>query len=394
MRKIKKYIEFVNESRINADMPIPNDIKLISSEYIKNGKEIFIVGGAVRDFLQGKSPKDYDLVTNALPEESKVILSNFKVSDEQGKKFGVLRVYTKDEPLGYEIASYRKDISKGRNTKGDDPKVEMGTHITIEDDCQRRDLTINALFYDLKNKQIVDIVGGVDDIKNNVIRCVGDPKKRFNEDRLRICRIFRFAARINGKIDDITSKAIKSDNRLRGISNEDDVSPERVWDEIKKSFSQCKDFSIYLKLLVDYNMFDQIFPGLKVNTNIVRSKYLEVYLANILKYNDLPTLRSKLIEDFKIETDMARSIEFLVSLIKFNPDSVTDFYKAKRVSRLSDDVILDWYRVNGMNDKMYMAFLEYRPTVSAQDLMKQGFKDKALGDEIKRLEVEKFKDLY
>ncbi len=106
-----------------------------------------------------------------LPEESKQILKGFNVSDEQGKNFGVLRVYTKDETEGYEITSYRRDISKGRDTKGDDQKVEMGNDVTIEDDCKRRDLTMKiTLFYNIKNKKIVDLVGGVDDIKNKICK--------------------------------------------------------------------------------------------------------------------------------------------------------------------------------------------------------------------------------
>lgn len=108
MMKIKKYNQFISENK-NSEIPLPNDIIEISNAYIDAGKDIFLVGGAVRDFIQGKDPKDWDLVTNALPQESKKILKDFRVSDEQGKNFGVLRVYTKDEPQGYEIASYRID---------------------------------------------------------------------------------------------------------------------------------------------------------------------------------------------------------------------------------------------------------------------------------------------
>ena len=233
------------KNRISTDIPLPNDIIEISNAYIKAGKDIFLVGGAVRDFVKGISPKDYDLVTNALPNESKEILKGFNVSDEQGKNFGVLRVFTKDEPTGYEIASYRKDISGGRDTKGDDQKVEMGDNVTIEDDCNRRDLTINALFYDIKKKQIIDLVGGVDDIKNGIIRAVGDASQRFIEDRLRILRVFRFAARTGGKIEDKTADAIKKDNRLKGIGPKDDVSQERIWEEMLKAFKQATWPALY-----------------------------------------------------------------------------------------------------------------------------------------------------
>lgn len=394
MKKIKNYKDFLLENNsIKIEMPLPYDIINISNQYIKNGKNIFVVGGAVRDFLQGKTPKDYDLVTNALPSESKKILNEFNVSDEQGKNFGVIRVYTKDEPNGYEIASYRKDISMGRDTKGNDQKVEMGNHITIEDDCMRRDLTINALFYNIEKKEIVDIVGGVNDIKNNVIKAVGNPIERFKEDRLRICRIFRFTARSNGKIDKQTSDAIKSDNRLIGVGPKEDVSAERIWDEVKKSFAQCKNFSIYLTLLNEYNMWPQILPGVNINEDIKDSKFLEVYLSNILINNNPDKLLNKLVQEFKIEVDMARKIVFLISLINLDTNNVIDLYKKRQVARVSDDVILDWYKVNNISDKIHMAFLKYKPSVDSKDLMDKGFQGAQLGAEIKRLEIEKFKQI-
>ena len=244
---ISNYDNFLVEKRSSLEIPLPKDIIQISDAYIKAGKEIFLVGGAVRDFIQGISPKDYDLVTNALPEESKEILKDFNVSDEQGKNFGVLRVYTKDDPEGYEVATYRRDISKGRDTKGEDQKVKIGSDVTIKDDCMRRDLTINSLFYDIQNKKIVDLVGGIDDIKNGIIRSVGDANQRFIEDRLRICRIFRFAARTGGEIEEETSNAIKRDNRLKGVGPKDDVSQERIWEEFEKAFKQSKDFKRYLE---------------------------------------------------------------------------------------------------------------------------------------------------
>ena len=150
---MKKYNTFILEKNISAEMPVPKDVIDIAKAYHKSGKDLFVVGGACRDFIQGKIPHDYDLVTNALPEESKEILKGFNVSDEQGKNFGVIRVYTKMEPLGYEIAVYRADISLGRDNKGDDKKVDFGKHIGIETDCLRRDLTINALYYDINKKK-------------------------------------------------------------------------------------------------------------------------------------------------------------------------------------------------------------------------------------------------
>jgi tRNA nucleotidyltransferase/poly(A) polymerase len=390
---IKKYKQFVNENKISIEIPLPNDIIEISNAYIKAGKDIFLVGGAVRDFIQGIEPKDYDLVTNALPNESKEILRGFKVSDEQGKNFGVLRVYTKDEPEGYEIASYRRDISGGRDTKGGDQKVEMGGDVTIEDDCNRRDLTMNALFYDIKNKQIVDLVGGVEDIKKGIVRAVGDASQRFIEDRLRICRIFRFAARTGGEIDSKTAQAIRNDNRLKGVGPKDDVSQERIWEEIKKAWSQAKDYNYYLNFFTKFDMWEEVFPGANINTDLVDSKDFVVVIANLFKNESPVGLSDKLAQEYKIELETATKVTFLISLLSFKIEDVFDIYKKRQQCAISDVTILEWLKVQGIDSDELIKFVEYKPSVSAQELMSQGFKGKELGIEIKRLEIEKFKSM-
>ena len=390
---IKNYKLFCEslKSRIPADIPLPKDIIDISNAYIKAGKDIFLVGGAVRDFVQKITPKDYDLVTNALPDESKEILKDFNVSDEQGKNFGVLRVFTKDEPTGYEIASYRRDISGGRDTKGDDQKVEMGNDVTIEDDCNRRDLTMNALFYDIKAKQIVDLVGGVDDIKNGVIRAVGDASQRFIEDRLRILRIFRFAARTGGKIDDQTSDAIRKDNRLRGVGPKDDVSQERIWDEIKKAYKQAKSFKHYLEFFNEFDMWGEVFPGSKINTEIVDCEEFTSYVTNLFKYEDTQKLEQKLVLNYKIESEVASKVVFLIDLLNLDVSNAFELYKKKIRCHVNNHQIIDWLDTCGIYNKIFIRFIDYVPSVSAEELMKQGFKGRELGEEIKKRESEKFK---
>lgn len=390
--KINNYSQFL-ESKLNDKIDLPEDIINISNAYINHGKDIFLVGGAVRDFINGIEPKDYDLVTNALPNESKEILKDFNVSDEQGKNFGVIRVYTKTNTEGYEIASYRKDISGGRDTKGEDQKVELGDHITIEDDCKRRDLTINALFYDIKNKKIIDLVGGINDIKNKIIKSVGDPNQRFSEDRLRILRIFRFAARINGKIDKETSDAIKNNNKLCGLGPKEDVSRERIWDEIKKSWHQSKDFKYYLNLLTEFNMWGEIFPKLEINGDIKESKELVVYLANILRDNNPQELEKTMINNLKIESDVTSKVCYLIRLLDLSPQNAFQMYKDRVKCHVTDKMISEWGQLSGIDEKLISAFIGYKPSVSAQDLMNLGYKGPQLGKEISRLEEEKFRDM-
>jgi tRNA nucleotidyltransferase/poly(A) polymerase len=379
--------------KLNMEIPLPNDIIEISNAYIKAGKDIFLVGGAVRDFIQGVKPKDWDLVTNALPNESKDILKGFRVSDEQGKNFGVLRVYTKDEPEGYEIASYRRDISGGRDTKGDDQKVEMGGDVTIEDDCNRRDLTMNALFYDIKNKKIVDLVGGVDDIKNGVVRAVGDASQRFIEDRLRILRIFRFAARTGGQIDQKTADSIKKDNRLKGIGAKDDVSQERIWEEMRKAWKQAKDYRNYLAFFSKFDMWNQVFPGIEVCELFVDTKDFVVEIASLFRNETTEGLEKKMVQDFRIEQDVAKKVVFLIDLTNMTVESAYDMSKRRQQCAISDETMLEWLKVNDSQFPVPLKFIEYKPTVSSQELMAKGFKGKELGIEIKRLETEKFKQM-
>ncbi len=384
------YESFVSGKSV--EMKLPQDVLDIANAYKNAGKDIYVVGGAVRDFIKGVEPKDYDLVTNALPDESKSILKGFRVSDEQGKNFGVLRVYTETEPEGYEIASYRRDISKGRDTKGEDQKVELGPDVTIKDDCMRRDLTMNALFYDIVNKKIVDLVGGIDDIKNGIVRAVGDPSQRFIEDRLRILRIFRFAARSGGRIDEKTAKSIKKDNRLKGMGPTDDVSQERVWEEMVKAWKQVKDYGQYLSLLFEFDMWEQVFPGVNI-TEPVDSEDFVVVIASLFANNPSTYLDKKLVQDYKIETSLAKKVEFLISLREFSAENILDYWRKRQSSGISDQTILEWLTKTAVEREDVIRFVDWKPTVKSEELIQRGFNGKALGDEIKRLEIEKFKSV-
>jgi hypothetical protein len=177
------------EQRIKYDIGIPSDILAIKDVFKKNGYKLYVVGGAVRDALLGKQPKDFDLATDAIPDKVEEIMTKagFKTLPT-GKVFGVINVFT--DQGEYEIATFRSDETKGRK-----PEVKIGA--TIEFDAARRDLRINALYYDIDNKEIIDLVGGLEDLKNGTIRMVGNPQERFEEDPLRILRFFRFLCRFD-----------------------------------------------------------------------------------------------------------------------------------------------------------------------------------------------------
>lgn len=207
---------------------IPNSIKSLYNLFKENKKELFLVGGSVRDFLIGVYPKDFDLATDATPDEVIVICKDFK-TNSVGKSFGVVIVYTDDQPEGMEIATFREDVygDKLGKTRNSDIKFS-----TIDKDVLRRDISINGLFYDLEKQEIIDLVGGIDDINNKIIRFIGDPELRIKEDPLRIMRVARFSFKYNFSIEENTKLAIKKNNNLLNI-----ITKERIWEEIKKAHS-------------------------------------------------------------------------------------------------------------------------------------------------------------
>lgn len=385
--KIKRYNQFL-ESKSDMWDIIPQSVKDLHILFQSAGKKLYLVGGSVRDFLTGDKPKDFDLATNALPDEVLEIIGDKFRTNLQGKAFGVVVVYTKEVPEGMEIATFREDVSKGRN-----PEVKLG--VTIEDDVKRRDLTYNSLFYDLDKREIVDLVGGKGDLESGITRMVGDPIERFDEDSLRILRAFRFASRYEHPLHKDTEKAIEKRKQLQNIDPETGemkrISQERVWEEMKKAFKQAKDYRYYLNFFTKFDMWEEVFPGANINTNLVDSKDFVVVIANLFKNESTLGLSDRLAQDYKIELETATKVTFLISLLSFKIEDVFDIYKKRQQCAITDATILEWLKVQGIDTNELIKFVDYKSSVSAQELMSQGFKGKSLGDEIKRLEIENFK---
>ena len=387
--KLKRYNQFL-ESKSDMWDIIPQSVKELHELFQSAGKKLYLVGGSVRDFLTGDKPKDFDLATDALPDEVLEIVGDKFRTNLQGKAFGVVVVYTKEVPEGMEIATFREDVSKGRN-----PEVKLG--VTIEDDVKRRDLTYNSLFYDLDTRQIVDLVGGKEDLQSGITRMVGDPIERFDEDSLRILRAFRFASRYEHPLHKDTESAIEKRKQLQNIDLETGemkrISQERVWEEMKKAWKQAKDYRYYLSFFTKFDMWDEVFPGANINTDLVESKDLVVVIANLFKNESTLGLTDRLAQEYKIELELATKVTFLISLLNFKVEDVFDIYKKRQQCAITDATILEWLKVEGIDTDTLVKFVEYKPSVSAQELMSQGFKGKDLGDEIKRLEIEKFKQM-
>lgn len=384
------YDKFLENTKHDMWNIIPESVKVLHSIFKKNGKKLYLVGGSVRDFLIGDAPKDFDLATDAIPDEVVSILSSSGYSTNlQGKAFGVVVVYTDDQPLGMEIATFREDQYDSKLGKTRNPDVKF---TTIENDVKRRDIPFNALFYDLDTRSIVDLVGGIEDIKNKTVKFVGNPELRIQEDPLRILRLIRFAFRYNFKVDSKSLDAIRIRKNDLMI-----ISRERIWEEIKKSLSYIKkktiDFNSYLQYFTDLGLWDVIFPNTKINTDLIDSQNLIVILANLFINENTDKLERKLVQDFKIESDIATKSVFLIYFLNLNIDNVFEMYKRKIKCNIDDSVIVEWLDCNSINDKIFRKFIEYIPSVSAEELMERGIKGKELGNEIKRLETEEFKKM-
>ena len=181
-------------------MNLPEDVKYITSKLLEAGYEAFVVGGAVRDFLLGKVPGDYDITTSAKPSEVKEVFKNEKTVDT-GIKHGTVSVVLNHK--AYEITTYRID---GEYIDARHPESVSFTR-NIQDDLSRRDFTVNAMAYN-EVTGLVDLFSGGKDLERGIIRAVGFAEKRFEEDALRILRALRFASRLDFKIEENTSRAI------------------------------------------------------------------------------------------------------------------------------------------------------------------------------------------
>ena len=350
---------------------IPSDIKKLHKLFKKNGKQLYVVGGAVRDAILGKSPKDFDLTTDAKPDEVLDIAKQggFK-SVEVGKQFGVVIVG------GHEIATFRKDIGKGRRPDAVD-------FTDIKGDVKRRDLTINALFYDIGKKQIVDLVGGIADLKKKKIRTVGKAEDRFDEDPLRKLRAVRFAGSVGGKMTKDTWGALKKNSDISG------VSAERIRDEFIKGVTKAKNVPNYFKMLRTLGMFKQIFPGLSVLHRKVNTNDYKLQIAYMLQTNGVDKVKSKL-NGLKYTNQEVKDISLLIQLSR-PAEVIKDLPSYKKLqdnSKLTTSQIKQWANVN--SNKYIMKLWNWKLSVTAKDAIAKGLKGKDIGNYIKDEEEKLF----
>ena len=357
----------LKESSNRLKLNIPKNVKDIHNAFKRENKKLYVVGGAVRDAILGKTPKDFDLATDAKPDEVLNIAKKYGFNTvEVGKAFGVVIVN------GEEIATFRKDIGAGRRPTAVD-------YTDIEGDVRRRDLTINALFYDIDRGEIVDLVGGIADLQSNKIRTVGKAVERFEEDPLRKLRALRFQARLGGTLDRNVYNALKKNPNLSGVSF------ERIRDEFIKSIKSAKSTKKYLQTLDELKFIPLIFPGLVVSKDYINESDYILLIAYLLRSNQLKNLYKRL-NALSYTNDEIKNILFLVSLQKFNPNDILLFKKRQEVTSLSDSQILKFGKLLGLD--LYK-FVNFKLSVRGSDAP-DGITGKDMGDWIKNKESELF----
>ena len=240
-------------------MKYPEYVAKIISRFEANGESAFIVGGSLRDMLLGIEPHDYDVATSALPQKTLELFSDKRVI-ETGIKHGTVTVIWDGAPV--EITTFRVD---GGYTDSRHPdSVSFTSDITA--DLSRRDFTVNAMAYN-QSVGLVDAFGGREDIKNGLIRAVGEPSRRFGEDALRIMRAFRFAAQLGFEIEEKT--LVGARECAEGLVN---IARERIASELlrlitslypKRSLELMRDNGILPYLFGDYEPSERVIGGIE-----------------------------------------------------------------------------------------------------------------------------------
>ncbi len=216
----------------------------------KSGYQAYLVGGSVRDLLLGREPKDFDVGTDANPEEVKRIFRNCRLI---GRRFRLAHVHFGREII--EVATFR-----GLENDGGDRKLEKGRIVrdniygTVEEDAWRRDFTVNALYYDIRDFTVVDYTQGMQDLHAGVLRLIGEPERRYREDPVRMLRAVRFASKLGFTIHPECEKPLLALGHLL-----EDVPPARLFDELLKLFFNGYALQTF-EHLRHYNLFRYLFP--------------------------------------------------------------------------------------------------------------------------------------
>ena len=265
----------VVKKKLDIQSPFREEVRTINRVLREKGYQCYLVGGSVRDLLLGFNVYDFDFATDARPGE---VSKLFRRVIPTGIKHGTVTVLMKNGT--YEITTYR---SEGKYLDGRRPE-EVHFSDTLEEDVLRRDFTINGLAYDISEEKIIDYVEGMKDLKDELVRTIGDPVERFSEDGLRTYRACRFAAKLKFRIDEYTMQAIPKTLHIA-----EKVSVERIRDEIMKML-EAEIPSIGLEYLRQSGLMEQCLPEVAACYGVEQNKYhmFDVYYHSLYSCDSAP----------------------------------------------------------------------------------------------------------
>ncbi|MGN1318716.1 MAG: CCA tRNA nucleotidyltransferase [Lachnospirales bacterium] len=356
-------------------MILPDSVKYIISKLNKEGFEGYVVGGCVRDYIMGITPHDYDITTSAKPMDIKRIFSH---TIDTGIEHGTVTVVVNKE--NFEITTYRID---GEYEDNRHPKEVIFTN-KLEGDLSRRDFTVNAIAYN-DNEGFVDIFGGIGDIKNKIIRGVGDADRRFKEDALRMMRALRFSAQLDFKIEDNTFNAIKNNSSL--IKN---ISMERIREELFKlilSDNNERLALLYESGMTEYfcselyeilgNCNDDFYKFLNSSPKDIASR-----LAYVFKGYDI----KKILKNLKTDN---KTINKAYIIEKYFDFEVKMEYDIRKLISLTGEYCADLLRLRKEDLTLFNKAIENKwccsikdLAIKGEDLIKLNYKGKEIGEKL------------
>ena len=256
-------------SRKNID---PDALKILW-RLIRNGHKAYLVGGGVRDLLLQKKPKDFDIATDATPRQIKALFRNCRII---GRRFKLAHIFFGGNKI-IEVSTFRAKVDFNDADAPTSPEDMLitrdntyGNEVT---DALRRDLTINALFYDLSTFSIIDYVGGMRDLQLGVARIIGDPLNRFGEDPVRMLRLVRYAIKSGLQIEPVCQSALRQMNALIVKS-----ASARLYEELKKDF--CSGYAKpILRAYAEYNLLDHLIPEISASSCSILAEKSDLALA-------------------------------------------------------------------------------------------------------------------
>ncbi|MFA9462271.1 polynucleotide adenylyltransferase PcnB [Thiohalorhabdus methylotrophus] len=266
------------EHGVSRQQICPNALKVLYRLH-SQGYGAYLVGGSVRDLLLGREPKDFDIATDARPEEVAEVFRNCRLI---GRRFRLAHVHFKGDIV--EVATFR---GSGTDPDGQDKvRTEDGLILrdnvygTLEEDVFRRDFTVNALYYNIADFSVVDYVGGLEDLRAGRMRLIGDPETRYCEDPVRMLRAVRFAAKLGFFIDAGTAAPITQLSHLL-----EDVPAARLFEEVNKLFLSGTSVAAY-QLLRRFRLFEWVFPETAALLGEEENNFPHTFLTQVFEDTD------------------------------------------------------------------------------------------------------------